>query len=202
MAAAEKAAVLMREHGLSEADITVGQAQAPVRTKGQGARDGLWKIVGYCTNTAPVFLYEPGEVGAELAFIGCDPGPEIAAYLVAVLNRAVDTAIAEFKAGTFYRRRKTDATRRAAVRDFTVGMVGRLSRRLIEVFGAVINKQANAVACAARNERFPGSSPVPALSHETRFSDAAWSGWNAGNRVNLSHGVGGGTAAPRQIGGV
>lgn len=201
LAAAEKAAALMREHGLSEADITIGQASVSTGTKGQGARDDLWKIVGYCTNTAPTFLHVPGKTGAELVFVGRDPGPEIAAYLVAVLNRAIDTSIADFKAGEFYRRRRSDSTRRAAVRDFTVGMVRRLQRRLIEIFGPSISKQANAVASAARAERFPGSLPVATSSDKMRFADAVWSGWNAGNRVNLSHGVGGGSPAPRQIGG-
>jgi len=203
LAAAEKAAALMREHGLSEADITIGQASARSASKGQSARDDLWKIVAYCTNTAPTFVHEHGKRGAELVFVGRDPGPEIAAYLVAVLNRAVDTGIAEFKAGTFYRRRRSDATRRAAVRDFTIGMVGRLSRRLIEIFGPSIDKKANALAKAARDERFAGALPVSGPSGgKVRFDDAAWSGWVAGNRVNLAQGVAGGTAERRQIGGL
>lgn len=203
LAAAEKAAALMREHGLSEGDITIGQASARSASKGQSARDDLWKIVAYCTNTAPTVVHEHGKRGAELVFVGRDPGPEIAAYLVAVLNRAMDTAIAEFKAGTFYRRRRSDATRRAAVRDFTVGMVGRLSRRLIEIFGPSIDRTANALAKAARDERFAGAQPVSGPSDKpVRFDDAAWSGWAAGNRVNLAQGVAGGTAERRQIGGV
>ena len=43
--------------------------------------------------------------------------------------------------------------------------------------------------------------PVAArASGKPRFDDAVWSGWDAGNRVNLSHGVNGGSAAPRRIG--
>ena len=202
LAAAEKAAAVMREHGLSEADITIGQASARSASKGKSARDELWKIVAYCTNTAPTFVHEYGKRGAELVFVGRDPGPEIAAYLVTVLNRAVDTGIAEFKAGAFYRRRRSDPTRRAAVRDFTMGMVRRLSRRLIEIFGPSIDKKANALAKVARDERFVGAAPVSAPSGgKVRFDDAAWSGWAAGNRVNLGHGVTGGTAERRQIGG-
>jgi len=201
LAAAEKAARLMREHGLSEADITIGQASVRHRSKGQGARDELWRIVAYCTNTAATYMTATGERGAELVFVGRDPGPEIAAYLVAVLNRALDTAIAEFKAGSFYRRRRSETTRRAAVRDFTAGMIFRLTSRLVEIFGPQIDKEANALARTARDQRFAGSVAVPAAAGKVRFDDAAWSGWTAGNRVNLSHGVSGGASTPRQIGG-
>lgn len=202
LAAAEKAAALMRDHGLSEADITIGQASVGAATKGRSARDELWQIVAYCTNTAPTFVHVSGQRGAELVFVGRDPGPQIAAYLFAVLNRALDTGIAEFKAAAFYRRRRTDATRRAAVRDFTTGMVGRLARRLIEIFGPSIDKQANAVAKVARDDRFSGAKPIsgPAKA-KVRFDDAVWSGWTAGNRVNLAQGVNGGSDAPRRIGG-
>lgn len=130
LAAAEKAAALMREHGLSEVDITMGQASVRHDTKGRGACDDLWRIVAHCTNTACIFVHVRGERGAAVTFVGPDPGPDLAAYLVAVLNRAIDTAIAEFRTGTFYRRRRSSATRRAAVRDFVIGMVLHLSRRL------------------------------------------------------------------------
>ncbi|NEX47623.1 DUF7168 domain-containing protein [Pseudotabrizicola algicola] len=202
LAAAQKAAALMRDYGLSEAEVTIGQASVSASTKGRSARDALWKVVAYCTNTAPTFLHEKGMRGADLVFVGREPGPEIAAYLVAVLNRAVDTSIAEFKAGGVYRRRRTDATRRVAVRDFTMGMVARLSNRLIEIFGPSIDKQANAVATSARDERFSGAKPVcaPAVG-KARFDDAVWSGWTAGSKVNLASGVGSTHNPPKQIGG-
>lgn len=202
MAAATKAADLMREHGLSEADITIGQASVAHATKGRSARDDLWKIVGHCTNTACTVQHVTGRPGADLIFVGRDPGPEIAVYLVAVLNRALDTAIADFKASPFYVRRRAAATRRAAVQDFTKGMVRRLADRLIEVFGPTINKAANAVAAAARDAQFSGAKViVKAEPAKARFDDAIWSGWAAGGRVNLAQGVHGNAAAPRRIGG-
>lgn len=201
MAAAEKAAALMREHGLSEADITIGQASVTTATKGRGVRDPLWRIVAYCTNTAATYSHAVGARGAELVFVGREPGPEIATYLVAVLTRSLDSALAEFKAGSFYRRRKTTVTRKAAVHDFSAGMVARLSRRLIEIFGPSIDKTANAVARAARDERFNRATPIaPRSEGKTRFENAASSGWIAGGKVNLSKGVKDGSAAPRQIG--
>lgn len=201
LAAAERAAALMREHGLSEADIAIGEASVAHDTKGKGARDDLWRIVAYCTNTACVFQHVQGERGAEMTFVGREPGPDIAAYLVAVLNRAIDTAIAEFRSGTFYRRRRSSVTRRAAVRDFTTGMVLRLSRRLIEIFRASIDETANAQAIAARDARFADVRDITAPSGKTRYDDALWSGWDAADRVNIAHGVdGAGGTAPRQIG--
>lgn len=202
MAAAAKAADLMRDHGLSEADITIGQASVRHSTKGRSARDELWKIVAHCTNTAATVQHVPRQAGAELIFVGRDPGPEIAAYLVAVLNRALDTAIAAFKVDRFYTARRTAATRRAAVKDFTKGMVRRLADRLITLFAPTIDKAANALASVARDERFVGAKAIAKSGPDKfRFDDAVFSGWAAGNRVNLAQGMNGGPAAPKQIGG-
>lgn len=200
LAAAEKAAALMREYGLSEADITIGQASVGHRSKGRGARDDLWSVVAHCTNTVCTFVHAPGERGAEVVFLGRDPGPEIAVYLVAVLNRAIDQGVADFRAGTFYRRRRTTSTRRAAVQDFTTGMVLRLSRRLIEIFADTIDMAAKVEAIVARDHRFADATDIAAPSRETRFDDALWSGWDAANRVNLAHGVGGVDAPHKRIG--
>lgn len=200
LAAAEKAAALMREYGLSEADITIGQASVSHRSKGRGARDDLWSVVAHCTNTVCTFVHAPGERGAEVVFVGRDPGPEIATYLVAVLNRAIDKSIADFRAGTFYRRRRSTVTRRAAVQDFTTGMVLRLSRRLIEIFADTIDGAAKVEAVIARDHRFTDARDLNTPSRETRFDDALWSGWDAANRVNLAHGVGDRDAAHKRIG--
>lgn len=202
LAAAEKAAALMREYGLSKTDITIGQACISHRSKGRGARDDLWSVVAHCTNTACTFVHAPGERGAEVIFVGRDPGPETAIYLVVVLNRAIDKGIADFRAGTFYRRRRSTATRRAAVQDFTTGMVLRLSRRLIEIFADTIDGAAKVEAVMARHHRFTDARDLNTPSREIRFDDALWSGWDAANRVNLAHGVGGRDARHKRIGGV
>lgn len=192
LAAAEKAAELMREYGLNDCDLSIGQAAARSRSKGQSARDGLWSIVAFCTNTAATLVHRPGKSGGDLIFVGREPGPEIAAYLVAILNRAIDTAIAEFKLGQFYRRRRTSWTRRQAVSDFTAGMVARLSRRLIDIFEPSIDKTANALAAAAREQMFEGATSVNRREASIRYSEAASVGWVSGGRVPLSHGVGAG----------
>lgn len=201
LAAAEKAAALMLEHGLSEADITIGEAMIRTKSKGRTVRDALWNTVAYCSNTAATFRHCPGKQGAELIFVGREPGPEIATYLVTVLGRAIDTSVAEFRAGAFFRRRRTDATRKAATRDFTIGMVVRLQARLVEVFGPQISRNANALATAARDDRFAGAKPVgKARTADMRFADAVIAGMRAGQRVHLAHGVDGQSAEPRQIG--
>ena len=199
LAAAEKAAALMREYGLSEADITIGQAKVKNRTKGAGARDALWWSLAYCTNTSALVQHRAGTAGGEIVFVGAEPGPEIAAYLFAVLSRALDHAVSEFRAGRFYRLRRSDATRRQAVRDFTAGMVARLQRRLAELFAGTASAQAKAVAKAARDRLFPDCVEFSAPDRDFRFGDALSAGWLRGGQVRLSHGVGG-SAAPRSIG--
>lgn len=201
MAAAEKAAALMREHGLSEADITIGQAEVRNRTKGKGARDALWWVLAGCTNTAATMRLRTGAAGAGIIFIGAAPGPEIAAYLYKVLDRALDHAVAEFRSGRFYRQRRSDANRRQAVRDFTAGMVARLGRRLIELFAETRNAEAHAMAVAARGRLFPASVEISMPKRKIAFDAAVSAGWQSGGKVPLSHGVGGGAAEALQIAG-
>ncbi|MBN8294715.1 DUF2786 domain-containing protein [Rhodobacter sp. NTK016B] len=200
LAAAAKAAELMREHGLSESDIVIGEATTRHTSKGRGARDALWRIVAYCTNTALIVTHRKGCAGSDLVFVGREPGPEIAAYLTTVLNRAMDTEIAAFKEEAFYRRRRNVTTRRAAVRDFTDGMVGRLARRLVELFRPSLDAEARAVAVAALDDRFPEAKTVKEYSVKAaRFHQASLYGWTAGGRVNLAHGVNGGHDNPKAL---
>lgn len=197
LAAAAKAAELMRAHGLSEADLEIGEAAAKSGSRGRAARDPLWRAVAYCTNTIATFTDDAETGESVLVFIGREPGPQIAAYLVDVLNRALGTAIAAFKAGEFYRRRRTTTTRRAAVKDFTRGMVARLMNRLHDLFRDSIDRRATALARAAQEDRFGKTKAVCQNPKKTRFALAALQGHAAGARVNLAHGVDGGAPAPR-----
>lgn len=199
LSAAAKAAELMREYGLSENDITVDEQAVKSRTKGQSARDPLWEMLCHCTNTVAIILEGRGE--CRRAFVGIDPGPAIATYLYVVLDRAVDREIALFKASPFYRRRRTVATRRHAVQDFTSGLVVRLRRRLRDLFADTVSADALKTAIAARDERYPDTAPIASRDTKTRFSEAIAAGWLSGNNINLSHGVHGTAQAPKMIGG-
>lgn len=198
MAAAEMAADLMRSHGLSDADLEFDEAQAPLKTKGKSPRDLLWGTVASCTNCSAVLQTD---WTPSLLFIGRAPGPEIATYLVAVLNRAIDREIEAFKATPTYKRRRSLQTRRQAVHDFTAAMVFRLTVRLRELFADSMDAEALIEARRMRDLRVPGSTPLVRPDRKVRFANATDAGWKAGSRVPLSHGVNGGSHAPLQIGG-
>lgn len=199
LAAAGRAAALMAEYGLTRSDIEITQISVKNRTKGFGARDDLWWTVAYCTNTSAMVLRGHIPRGSEIVFIGAEPGPQIAAYLFAILTRALDRHLEEFKAGKFYRRRRSDATRRIAVRDFTLGLVARLQLRLIDLFRPTISSTTLAMAKSERDRRYPHAEDFSAPIYEQRFEAAVSEGWRSGTQVELSHGVGGAPTA-RQIG--
>lgn len=196
MAAAARAAQLMRDYGLSELEIEIEEATARLKTKGKSPRDLLWGTVARCTNTAAIMDLEWSPV---ITFVGRAPGPQIAEYLVAVLNRAVDREVDRYRTTAEFQRRRSVATRRQACHDFTVGLVARLRVRLLEMFSASMDADARAQAKAVLDARFPHTRNFTATTRKVRFGNAAYSGFAAAGRITLSHGVAGG--APRaQIG--
>ena len=199
LSAAEKAAQLMRDHGLSDADIVMDEQRSKAKNRGGSPVAALWPVIAYCTNTASIIIDEGGK-GVAVSFVGREPGPAIAVYLRTVCERAVDRAIREFKTGGFYRRRRGLPSKRAAVNAFANAMVNRLSSRLVDVFGPTINDEQRDQAKSALAERYPDRLPVRGPRKDLRHTEAAEAGWAAGSAVPLSHGVSGGQA-PRQIGG-
>lgn len=197
IAAAEKAAQLMRDHGLSEADIVMEERRAERAGARKSIKAQLWPIIAACTNTVPMVRI----VGTRsfVSFIGREPGPDIACYLREICDRAIDRAVREFKRSKFYRRRRGLTSQRAAVSGFVQAMVNRLGDRLWDVFGPQHDEDAVDQALAARTERYGEGVPSIPREGSLRHSEARWLGWNAGGAVNLAHGVGGGDA-PLQIG--
>ena len=188
MAAAEKAAAMMAEHNFHTGDVEFEEVGSNAKAK-RTLRMKLWSTIARCTTTAAIL--DEDEKGPRVDFIGRAPAPEIACYLREVCDRAIDREITTFKAGTFYRRRRSMATKRAAVVDFTAGMVGRMRVRLEELFaereGAPAEREA---ARAERDRRYPNASSASAPKYEPKFYDALGAGYSAGNRVQLAHGVG------------
>lgn len=183
LAAAELAAKLMAEAGISEADLRQTEASAPEKTTRATWRSDLYATIAGCTNSAVI-------IGVDecVLFVGREPGPDIALYLRDICVRAVEGAIREFKAGAFYKRRRTLATKRQAVADFVAGMVFRLKMRLREIFAPLRDQDAQAEAQKALERRFT----VVALkkpSRKLRYSDAIAEGYRAGAEVALNHGV-------------
>lgn len=198
MAAAEKLAQIMRDHGLSDQDVDYEEVTVGLKTKRPTVRTGLLGVIALCTNSAATTKLHWGD--PQVVFLGKAPGPQIAEYLHTVCDRAIDRAVAEFKLSAEYKRRKTVVTRRAAVQDFTMGMVERLSRRLFLMFEGSINQDEMAKANQIRDARMPITSTVKVPAKKVRFGSAAASGFSAGQDVQLAAAVNGGRPV-RQIGG-
>lgn len=195
MAAAEKMAQIMREHGLDDDDIDYVQAEAPLKTRRPTARTTLLGTISVCTNCSATLKSDWTPC---VVYIGKAPGPEIATYLTAVCNRAIDRAIDDFKMTIEYRRRRTLSTQRKAVEDFTMGIVWRLEMRLYDMFKDGIDDDARARANQARDGRM-ATADVTMPARKVRFGDAARAGNAAARNVQLAPGVNGDRPV-RQIG--
>jgi uncharacterized protein YoaH (UPF0181 family) len=199
IAAAEKAAKLMRDNGLSVNDIEMEERSSLSRTASKGAKAKLWPVIAHCTNTACVAVTSMGR--HEVHFVGREPGPQVAVYLRTVCERAIDREVATFKCGKFYRQRRNVSTRRHAVADFTAALVGRLSARLMTLFEQTSSEAAIAEANAALDERYPDAVSVRRRAHKERYFDAGMAGRRAGDKVHLAHGLSSGQTTIAQIGG-
>jgi len=197
LAAAEKAAQLMRDHGLSDADIVMDEQSSSTKNKGGGQKARLWPVIAHCTNTASIVITRRD--GADVAFIGREPGPEIAVYLRDVCERAIDRELRRFKLTKLYRRQRKPSSRRETAAAFVAGMVDRLSRRLIDVFGPSTSAEARGEADRALAERYNAVDLPRPKAPQGRW-DAQDAGSRAGDAVTLSHGVGGAANEPLQIG--
>lgn len=191
LAAAEKAAELMREHGLDDADLVMTEATATTRTPTKSPKALLWSTIAACAN-CKALVSELAAGGRDVTFFGRDPGPAIAVYLFEVCENAIRHEIFKFRSGEFYRRRRSEKTRRAAVDDFVVGLVKRLAIRLRQLFTETRSEKAVAEASAYLDRRHPRIGSIRQKAPKTRFDEAETAGWRAGASVNLAHGVTGG----------
>lgn len=196
LAAAEMAARIMAEHGLSDLDVEIGAARARETTVKATWRTCIAASVRHATNTAGVHLIGSGEI----EFVGRDPWPEVAAYLYAVMVQAVERETARFKTGDTYKRRRTLKTRRVAVADFVSALTVRLRLRLMELFRDTISQPAREEAKQALAVRYTGTLAHTLPPRKVRFSEAAGEGWAAGGNVTLSHGVAGPDGRPLALG--
>jgi len=194
MVAASKAAELMRDYGLSDADIEMGEESIGVKVGFNAARAVLWDIIAHCTNTSLLWTKNKE---AEVIFYGYAPGPEIATYLMKVCDRAINHEIGKFKQSNFYRLRRTLTTKRQAVRDFTSGLICRLDVKLRRLFVESINQAARDAAHEYLKRMHSEAREVGERSRRVGFDAAMDHGWTAGGRVQLTHGMGGGAAVLR-----
>ncbi|MFT4097120.1 MAG: DUF2786 domain-containing protein [Rhodoblastus sp.] len=198
LAAAAKAAELMREHKIGAEDLEFVEERRKQKESRPTWRTPLTSVIAYVTNCGAIVIHEGS--CASLVFVGREPGPQIAGYLRDVCFRAVERAQRAFKTSAFYSRRRGLGSKRAAVQDFTDAMVSRLCVRLLELFADVRDDAARAAARALVNVRWPGNEVIHRPDRKERHSEAGWEGWKAGGDVSLNRGVGA-AAGPALIGG-
>ena len=195
LAAAEKARAIMAEHGLTTADLAVGQARAEEREASRPAwHNTILRAVALCTNTT-VAIEKTGYV-----FVGVEPGPEIAVYLRDVALRAVDTGVTEFRASPAIAGQRLYALGERAERDFTAAFVERLAVRLVKIFWPQRDDAARRRALVHKDTLFPGF-PVRDARRRTRDARAFAAGAAAADDVALHHGVRDGASPQHRIGG-
>jgi len=191
MAAAAKAVELMRTYNLDAADVEMSEVSHLVKTGLRSARAGLWVTIAYCTNTS--FLCRKDRP-ARVIFYGRAPGPEIAAYLMQVCNRAIDHEIAKFKRTSLYRQHLPLIIKRQLVADFTQGLIYRLGRKLHTLFADSISSKASEEATAYLERTCGAVKEVRPHQRRILFDSAARQGYAAGGNVALAHGMGTSTA--------
>lgn len=188
MAAAEMAAKLMAEHGLADEDLVMSEASASLTGAFATWRSMLIVAIGRATNSSEIILRGNGR--QEILFIGRAPGPDIAVYLRDICFRAVERELRVFKRSTFYRRRRSPATRRQAATDFVEAMAAQLAARVMKAFAPSADATARIEAKAALEKRFPKTETKALKERDRRYDEAAWAGWRASDTVDLNRGVG------------
>lgn len=199
LAAASKAAELMREYDLGVDQLGMSEEWVGTKISPQASAAGIWGSIGHCTNTHPLFSRHQTE--RRVIYVGLEPGPVIACYLSEVCENALKTELAKFRKGDFYRKRRSEKTRRAASNDFVLGLVGRLRQRLRQLFEDRIDNVKSAAASVELAARYPDTGTVRRRKTKVRYDAAVDEGWRAGGNVNLAHGVNGRQTKPLLIGG-
>lgn len=188
MVAAEKAAKLMAEMGLRAGEVEFDQDDYRISTGWGSVRSRLWTAIATATNTAPITRTVDGR--AVISYIGRTPGPEVATYLFEVTDRAINTALREFRATTWYKRRRTKKAKTTASNDFLRAMAARLASRLLDLFAGTRDPALLTSAQDELEQRFPNSSTVKPRPVPSRYYEAALAGAMSGEDVSLSRGVG------------
>lgn len=193
MAATLKASELMAEAGLDELDLEMTQATAEVGTAKPTPRDDLWADIAHHTNTSLIFV-QGGR--SHLRIYGAGAGPELAAYVIEVLNREIDRQVRAWCAvDPTYRRKRKDRVKKRLRADFTVGLVQRLRRMVRERFAGRSDDEARRRAHTYRDRQNPGSGTRGSAGHDPKNFEALSAGDRAGRGVQLLDGVGRGRSA-------
>lgn len=189
-AAAAKAADLMRQHGLIEADLVMAREGVPCTTR-PTVVDDLWRVLAALTGCAMVRDLPAGL----MQYIGRQPGPTVATYLHVFLHRHIEASVKGYKGTRDYKRRSKGMPRRRAAEAFRAGMVERLQYALFRHFGEP-DRPALEVAHRYKRQLYSSSLQVDG---QRKISDRLTAARSAGRRaaadIDLRHGVKGDTVA-------
>lgn len=188
LAAAETAARLLKEHGLSEAEIAFVTEAARFPRSAPKWQSWLLHAICEVTNTSCVRIF--GDI-REIEFAGREHAVEIALYLRDVLTRAVAAEIRAARGSTAYRRLRKATSKADMINSLAAGMVARLRQKLRALFAGTINAADRNLAVAVLDKKYAAMSERPSRSTRVTNDAAFAAGMRAGDAVALSHGVAG-----------
>jgi hypothetical protein len=187
---------LMREHGIDEAAIdAAGQTQV-ILSLGQRRRAPIDILMGAIAYFAEVMVWRKKTSGLpdEAVYWGAEPDVLIAEYLHELCYHAVERSRLAFRGTAEYRRRRLPKTRRAAEKAFVLGMVDRLTRRLMT---SKADDRARIAAKLARLDRLLAAQGMALINRkvrapktQARYREALSAGQRAGAALPLNPGVG------------
>ncbi len=188
VAAAAKAAELMRKYNIDKNEIEIMFVEYKLDVGNRSVRSNLWPIVIYYTNTRAIY----DSASNKMIFFGKYPWPEIASYLLDVCDHAIVNEVKRFKKLPTFTKRPTVLAKKRAVSDFTISLINRLDDKIRLLFGGTISQEEQRNVEEYLEKKYLGETTPTKLPPKTQaYADAAADGWRAGENVNISHGVNG-----------
>jgi hypothetical protein len=201
LAAAEKAASMLRAHGLSETELHIGAARSASNRSRRQPLDDLWPAVAFACHCRLLLVRMVGCL--EWQFTGHQPWPEVAVWLRGTLDAAHGRALTAFRTSPEYRRRRIARTRSLARRQFTAGFIEIVRLKLAELAAldrAAIRREMVAIDLSTESNRGAVRIMKP-LSRASSARDTAAdraAGHAAGRQTQVNWSVRG--DAPRMLG--
>lgn len=203
LAAAEKAAELLSKHGVEDAaDLAFEELAIDIGRR--TVVDSLWaNVARFCHCTS--WLRSSRDRSFDFVYFGRWEDVLVAEYLHGLLDRHIQGAAKAFKASAAYKRRRSDRTRREAVKAFQEGIVMALKeklwaiqwRRFPKVEGAnhytlVLSPLKPVEDAMNRRADLTFSAPLKPVKGATKgFDDERGHGHRAGRDIEIHAGLSG-----------
>lgn len=194
-AALAKARDLMREHGISDADLAMAEIEEASARASGNARPPLWETYLVACVKRALNVHAIIDEAGDRRFIGRGPSAEIAAYAFTALRRRLKAARGDYISRQL---RRCTPTRKRVRAD-----------AYCEAWAVAVHEKVAALAPAGVADpaigqwlarQYPGLATITARSAadgKARIDSDRERGWSAGSQVDLHHGMTG--AAPIQV---